>query len=155
MLLVKGPNVMKGYLNQEELTKQVIEDGWYKTGDIAMIDEDGFITITDRLSRFSKIAGEMVPHIKIEEAIHAVLASSEQKCVVTSLPDEKKGERLIVLCLEDVDVPSLLNGLKQSGLPNLWIPDELAFYKISSIPILGSGKVDLGKIKSIAKEVFK
>jgi len=154
MLLVKGPNVMKGYLNREDLTKEVIKDGWYITGDIAMIDEDGFIVITDRLSRFSKIGGEMIPHIKVEEAIHEILNTSEQKCVVASVPDERKGEKLVVICLSDVDVPSLVDGLKQSGLPNLWIPSDDCFHKVESIPLLGSGKIDLGKIKKIAKDVF-
>lgn len=155
LLLIKGPNVMKGYLNRDDLTKQVIKDGWYITGDIAMVDEDGFIAITDRLSRFSKIAGEMVPHIKVEEAIHQMLNTPDQKCVVTSVSDEKKGEKLVVICLPDVDVSSLTAGLKQSGLPNLWIPGEDCFHKVDAIPLLGSGKIDLGKIKQIAKEVFE
>ena len=119
LLLVKGPNIMKGYLNHPEKTKEVIKDGWYFTGDIAQMDEDGFITITDRLSRFSKIGGEMVPHIKIEEAIHQVLGATEQVCVVTSIPDDKKGEKLVVLYTKDTDIETLVNGLKASGLPNL------------------------------------
>ncbi len=155
LLLVKGPNVMKGYLNREDLTKEVIRDGWYITGDIALLDEDGFLVITDRLSRFSKIAGEMVPHIKIEEAIHAILNASDQMCVVTSVADEKRGERLAVVCLKDVDVPSLVEELKKSGLPNLWTPDAERFHKVAAIPLLGSGKVDLGRVKQIAKDVFE
>ncbi|MFC1704347.1 acyl-[ACP]--phospholipid O-acyltransferase [Candidatus Omnitrophota bacterium] len=155
LLLVKGPNIMKGYLNQDDLTREVIKEGWYVTGDITTIDQDGFITITDRLSRFSKIAGEMVPHIKIEEAIHEALKATEQKCVVTSVPDEKKGEKLVVICLGDVDIPSLVAGLKQSGLPNLWIPGEDCFHKVEAIPLLGTGKTDLGTVKRIAKEVFQ
>ena len=75
MLLVKGPNVMKGYLGQPEETAKVMRDGWYITGDIAMIDTDGFIHITGRLSRFSKIGGEMVPHLRIEEAIQKILGA--------------------------------------------------------------------------------
>ena len=69
MLLVKGPNVMKGYLGKPDKTAEVLHDGWYTTGDVAMMEEDGFLTITDRLSRFSKIGGEMVPHIKIEDKL--------------------------------------------------------------------------------------
>jgi len=154
LLLIKGPNVMKGYLNNPEKTKDVIRDGWYVTGDIAQMDEDGFITITDRLSRFSKIAGEMVPHIKIEEAIHAVLNISEQICAVTSLPDDKKGEKLVVLYTRDIEISVLLDGLKKSGLPNLWIPDAEMFARIEAIPLLGSGKLDLGGIKTKAKELL-
>ena len=70
MLLVKGPNLMDGYLGREDLTAQVMHEGWYITGDIAKLDEDGFLTITDRLSRFSKIGGEMIPHGRVEEAFH-------------------------------------------------------------------------------------
>ncbi len=147
LLLVRGPNVMKGYLHQPEKTAEVIRDGWYKTGDIARIGLDGFITITDRLSRFSKIGGEMVPHIKIEDAIHAILGSSEQICVVAAIPDDKRGEKLIVLHTVDLDVAAVIDGLRRQNLPNLWIPDADAFRKIETIPLLGSGKLDLGAIK--------
>ncbi len=97
MLMVKGPNVMKGYLGKPEKTAEVLHDGWYTTGDVAMMEEDGFLTITDRLSRFSKIGGEMVPHIRIEEKLHELADVTEQVFAVTALPDEKKGERLVVL----------------------------------------------------------
>ncbi len=153
LLLIKGPNVMKGYLNHPKKTQEVIKDGWYMTGDIAQADEDGFITITDRLSRFSKIAGEMIPHIKVEEAIHSILNASEQICVVASVPDDKKGEKLVVLYTKDMDIPALLEGLKKYGLPNLWIPGAEMFLRIDSIPLLGSGKLDLGKIKAKAQEI--
>ncbi len=155
LLFIKGPNVMKGYLNQPDKTKEVIQDGWYSTGDIAQMDEDGFITITDRLSRFSKIGGEMVPHIKIEEAIHKTLNSTEQLAVVTSIPDEKKGEKLVVLYTKEIDVLALVNSLKNDGLPNLWIPEANMFLKVDAIPILGSGKLDLGAAKRKAKETFE
>jgi acyl-[acyl-carrier-protein]-phospholipid O-acyltransferase/long-chain-fatty-acid--[acyl-carrier-protein] ligase len=118
------------------------------------MDEDGFIEITDRASRFSKIAGEMVPHIKIEEAIQAVLQSPEQACVVTSLPDERKGEKLAVLCRRDVDVPVLLDNLKKSGLPNLWVPDPANFVMTDEIPLLGTGKIDLGSVKKQVGEAL-
>ncbi len=97
MLLVKGPNVMQGYLGKPEKTAEVLHDGWYTTGDVAMMEEDGFLTITDRLSRFSKIGGEMVPHIRIEEKLHDLAGVTEQVFAVTALPDEKKGERIVVL----------------------------------------------------------
>jgi len=155
LLLIKGPNVMKGYLNQPEKTNEVIKDGWYMTGDVAQMDEDGFITITDRLSRFSKIGGEMVPHVKIEDAIHKVLNSSEQIAVVTAIPDDKKGEKLVIFYIKDINVPDLIEGLKKEGLPNLWIPDTDLFFKIDAIPLLGSGKLDLGVIKRKAKEVLE
>ncbi len=155
LLLVKGPNVMKGYLNQPEKTSEVIKDGWYFTGDVAQMDEDGFITITDRLSRFSKIGGEMVPHIKIEEAIHKALNSSEQIAVVTSIPDDTRGEKLVVLSTKDMDAKEIRKSLMERGIPNLWLPAESSFFRINSIPLLGTGKLDLRNIKRMASELAK
>ncbi len=153
LLLVKGPNIMMGYLNQPEKTKEVIRDGWYCTGDIAFIHNDGFVEIKDRLSRFSKIAGEMVPHIYIEDAIHNVLNTSEPRCVVTSVYSEKKGERLVVLYTDiEMEIEDILERMKGMEIPNLWIPKKDSFIKIDTIPLLGSGKLDLKKIKMIAQE---
>jgi acyl-[acyl-carrier-protein]-phospholipid O-acyltransferase / long-chain-fatty-acid--[acyl-carrier-protein] ligase len=150
MLLVKGPNVMLGYLENEDKTSEVIKDGWYVTGDIAKLDDDGFVTITDRISRFSKIGGEMVPHVKIEEEIQNALDETEQICVVTSVPDERKGERLIVLYTRDIDLDLVVQKLSESGLPNLWIPKKDNFYRVEALPLLGSGKLDLKGIKDLA-----
>ncbi len=152
LLLIKGPNVMKGYLNNPGKTAEVIRGGWYVTGDIAMIDEDGFIAITDRLSRFSKIGGEMVPHIKIEEMIQSILEKTDAACVVTSVPDRRKGEKVVVLCKGDVDTGLLWSRLNQSSLPKLWVPKKECFYNVENIPLLGSGKLDLKKIKALAQE---
>ncbi|MCL4693293.1 MAG: AMP-binding protein [Candidatus Hydrogenedentes bacterium] len=154
VLWVKGPNIMKGYLGQPEKTAEVLQDGWYNTGDIASIDEDGFITITDRLARFSKIGGEMVPHNKVEETLHHLLDIHEQTFAVTSVPDEQKGERLVVLhTLMDGELEVLVDKLKECDLPNLWRPKATSFYRIAEIPVLGTGKMDLKKIKSLAKEM--
>ncbi|MCL1971739.1 MAG: AMP-binding protein [Endomicrobia bacterium] len=150
LLLVKGPNVMKGYLNNPQKTAEVIKDGWYITGDVAIIDEDGFIAITDRLSRFSKIGGEMVPHIKIEEEIQTVVGSDERFCFVTSVPDEKKGEKLVVLYKGEYDIDKIWNELSSKELPKLWIPKKENFYKIEEFPMLGSGKTDFKRIKEVA-----
>ena len=129
----------------------MIRDGWYVTGDIAKTDDDGFITLTDRLSRFSKIGGEMVPHQKIEDELHSILATSERLCVVTAVPDESKGERLIVLHL-GIDVAQTCRQLGSKGLPNLWLPRERDFFQIPELPILGTGKLDLKRCKEIAAE---
>jgi acyl-[acyl-carrier-protein]-phospholipid O-acyltransferase/long-chain-fatty-acid--[acyl-carrier-protein] ligase len=155
MLMIYGGNVMKGYFGRPDLTREVIHDGWYITGDIAKYDEDGFITITDRLARFSKIGGEMVPHQKIEDELHKVLGTNERICVVTSVPDERRGERLVVLHtgLNGMDLHSLVEGLTQQGLPNLWIPSEKDFKQIAEMPVLGSGKVDLRRVKEMAQEL--
>src|SRR5262249_10090643 len=133
LLLIYGPNVMKGYLNRPELTAKAVRDGWYVTGDMAKIDEDGFITLTGRLSRFAKVGGEMVPLEKVEEELHTLLGTTEKVCAVTSVPDEKKGERLVVLHLplNGADVRQLTQGLSGKGLPNLWVPGERDFYAIA------------------------
>ncbi len=153
MLLVKGPNVMNGYLGREDLTKQVLRNGWYVTGDIARLDEDGFLAITDRLSRFSKIGGEMVPHGKVEEALQQAAEADTQVFAVTGIPDDKKGERLAVLhTLDESQIPDILAKLSTSGLPNLFIPSRSQFVKVDALPVLGTGKLDLRGVKRIALE---
>ncbi len=153
MLLVKGPNVMSGYLGREDLTAKAMKDGWYITGDIAMLDEDGFLTITDRLSRFSKIGGEMVPHGRVEEALQEAAGAETQAFAVTSVPDEKKGERLAVLhTLPEERIPGILDKVAATGLPNLFIPHRNSFIKVDALPVLGTGKLDLRGLKRIALE---
>jgi acyl-[acyl-carrier-protein]-phospholipid O-acyltransferase/long-chain-fatty-acid--[acyl-carrier-protein] ligase len=151
LLLVRGPNVMQGYLGQPEKTAEVLRDGWYTTGDVAAIDEDGFLQITDRLSRFSKIGGEMVPHIKVEEKLHELAGVTGQTFVVTGVPDEKKGERLVVLHkLADGQLPACLEKLSRCDLPNLWKPRADQFFRVDAFPQLGTGKLDLCKVREIA-----
>ena len=151
MLLVRGPNVMQGYLNRPEKTAEALRDGWYVTGDVASRDEDGFLTITDRLSRFSKIGGEMVPHGKIEEKLHELAGASEQVFVVTAVPDERKGERLVVLhTLPEEQLKACLEKLPSSGMPNLWIPRADNFLRVESLPYLGTGKLDLRRARELA-----
>ena len=153
LMLVRGPNVMQGYLGKPEKTADVLHDGWYTTGDIAAIDEDGFLQITDRLSRFSKIGGEMVPHIKVEERLHELAGATEQTFVVAGVPDEKKGERLVVLHkLADAQLQGTLEKLSQTDLPNLWKPRGDQFFHVDSFPLLGTGKLDLRKVKDIAAQ---
>ncbi|QDU57992.1 acyl-[ACP]--phospholipid O-acyltransferase [Aeoliella mucimassa] len=159
MLLITGANVMKGYLNLPEKTSEVVRNGWYVTGDIARIDADGFIHITGRESRFSKIGGEMVPHIGVEEAIEQVIGIDDDDesplVVVTAVPDEKKGERLIVVHRELNKTPDeICAALKQAGLPNIWIPSVDSFMLVDGIPVLGSGKLDLKALALLAQERY-
>jgi acyl-[acyl-carrier-protein]-phospholipid O-acyltransferase/long-chain-fatty-acid--[acyl-carrier-protein] ligase len=151
MLMIKGPNVMKGYLNNPQKTGEVIKDGWYVTGDIAIIDGDGFIAITDRLSRFSKIGGEMVPHIKIEEEIREALGEEELFAIVTAVPDDKKGEKLVVLYKGDKDIGLIINRMRAKNIPNLWIPKKEDFYKVETFPVLANGKTDFKLVRELAR----
>lgn len=122
-------------------------------GDIATLDDDGFLTITDRLSRFSKIGGEMVPHGKVEEALQQASGAEMQVFAVTGLLDEKKGERLAVLhTVDDTTIPDILSKLSAMGLPNLFIPSRHHFVKVDALPVLGTGKLDLRGVKRIAAE---
>lgn len=159
MLMIKGPNVMKGYLGQPELTAEVIRDGWYETGDVAEIDGEGFIKITGRQSRFSKIGGEMVPHIRIEEEIVRVLNLADEggpTLAVTAVSDPKKGERLIVLHTGLAEPPQeICRRLSEAGLPPIWIPLPDSFRQIKEIPVLGTGKLDLKRVKEMALEEFQ
>jgi acyl-[acyl-carrier-protein]-phospholipid O-acyltransferase/long-chain-fatty-acid--[acyl-carrier-protein] ligase len=154
MLLVKGPNVMRGYLGKPGKTAEVLHDGWYTTGDIGTIEEDGFLTITDRLSRFSKIGGEMVPHIRIEEKLHELADATEQVFAVTAVPDEKKGERIIVIhTLPAAKLTTVLEKLSRCDLPALWRPKSSQFVHVDSIPTLGTGKMDLRAIRALANSL--
>ncbi len=159
---MKGPNIMLGYFNKPEKTAEVLKDGWYNTGDMGFIDEEGFLHITGRMSRFSKIGGEMVPHLRIEDELLKIIAESNgvapdvmgPPLAVTSLPDPKKGERIIVLHLPFTrPVADILNELGQKGLPNLWLPSNDSFYSVPQIPLLGTGKLDLRGIKQLAQQL--
>ncbi len=151
LLLVCGPNIMVGYLNRPEKTAEVLKDGWYNTGDIATVDEDGFLRITDRLSRFSKIGGEMVPHIKVEEKLHELLGADGQVLAVTAIPDEKKGERLVVVhTLKEDALKDVLEKLSRSDLPALWKPRPDQFIHVEQLPYLGTGKLDLRRLRELA-----
>ena len=161
LLLIYGANVMKGYLGQPELTAKVVRDGWYVTGDMAKMDAEGFITLTGRLSRFAKVGGEMVPLERVEEELNEALGASEKVGAVSCVPDESRGERLVVLYaakpLADLgfDVPKWQQALSGRGLPNLWVPSPRDFYAVPELPHLGSGKLDLKRLKEMAAELAK
>ena len=152
MLLVRGANVMKGYLGREDLTEAALRDGYYVTGDIGRVDADGFVFLTDRLSRFSKIGGEMVPHGTVEEHLQTVSGKQERAFAVCGVPDARKGERLAVLTtLAPAAVPDLLEQLSGRGLPALFVPRANQFVHVDELPVLGTGKLDLRKVKELAQ----
>jgi acyl-[acyl-carrier-protein]-phospholipid O-acyltransferase/long-chain-fatty-acid--[acyl-carrier-protein] ligase len=130
-----------------------MRDGWFKTGDIGRFDEDGFLYIEGRLSRFSKIGGEMVPHEAVEQKILTALGfngQSERLIAVVGVSDAHKGEATVLLSATDIDLPSLREKLRDAGMPNLWIPKKIC--RLEAIPVLASGKLDLARCKAAADE---
>jgi acyl-[acyl-carrier-protein]-phospholipid O-acyltransferase/long-chain-fatty-acid--[acyl-carrier-protein] ligase len=157
MLLVRGPNVMKGYLNRHDLTAEVMHGDWYITGDVASIDADGFIAITGRTSRFSKIGGEMVPHVGVEAALRKALGDDdhEAQLAVIAIHDDRRGERIVVLHtglrLPPADI---CRAMVAGGLPPLWVPSPDSFRQVAAIPLLGTGKLDLTTLREVAEREF-
>ena len=153
LLLVKGPGRMLGYLNNPEKTAEVLRGDWYVTGDIAALDDDGFIRITDRLARFSKIGGEMVPHARVEELLAAL--PGVDGCIVTAVPDAQKGERLVALFTSAGGAApgDLWQGLSGSELPRLWLPKAQNIYRVESLPLLATGKMDLRRARQVAQSL--
>ncbi|HEX8371154.1 MAG TPA: AMP-binding protein [Chthoniobacterales bacterium] len=153
MLWIKGPNIFSGYLNDPERTAEVLHtDGWFRTGDLARMDDDGFLFIEGRLSRFSKIGGEMVPHETVEGAIVEALqidSSSDRTLAIGSIPDEAKGEALVLLTTVPIDSADLRKKLSDAGIPNLWVPKIIS--QVEKIPVLPTGKLDLAGVKELSK----
>jgi acyl-[acyl-carrier-protein]-phospholipid O-acyltransferase/long-chain-fatty-acid--[acyl-carrier-protein] ligase len=153
MLWLRGVNIFEGYLHDPERTAEVLHDGWLKTGDIGRFDEDGFLYIEGRLSRFSKIGGEMVPHEAIEHKIVELLGFSgrDERCIaVIGVQNEAKGEALVLLSAVDIDVAELREKLHEAGVPNLWIPKHVQ--RVEAIPVLASGKLDLKRCRECAAD---
>ncbi len=153
VIFVHGPQVMKGYYNRPDATADVIQNGWYFTGDIGFVDADGFLTITDRLDRI-KMSGEMVPLIGIKRAIRAAAPGSD--FTVVGVRDSKKGQRPVVMYIEDklTKTPAdIVAALKASGMPKLWVPLASDFYSLPAWPISATGKTDLKAIKAKAAEM--
>ena len=152
MLWLRGVNIFEGYLHDPERTADVLQDGWLNTGDLGRFDEDGFLYIEGRLSRFSKIGGEMVPHETIEDKIVDSLDLSgrdERTVAIVGVQDEAKGEALVLLSAVDIDLAELRSKLHDAGVPNLWIPKQVQ--RVESIPVLASGKLDLKKCNELAE----
>jgi acyl-[acyl-carrier-protein]-phospholipid O-acyltransferase/long-chain-fatty-acid--[acyl-carrier-protein] ligase len=151
MLWLRGVNIFEGYLDDPRRTAEVLKEGWFKTGDLARFDEDGFCFIEGRLSRFSKIGGEMVPHETVESRIveaFDLAKEGERTCAITAIPDEAKGEALVLLTTRSIEQGELRKRLSEAGLPNLWIPKIVR--QVEAVPLLGTGKLDLQRCKELA-----
>ena len=149
---------MAGYLNQPAKTAEVVHDGWYNTGDMAKIDDDGFIHITGRQSRFSKIAGEMVPHIRLEELLTRIVEDPRRRG--RRSPHRGDGRSLLrqgrtpdrPAQTPDKIPDEILKQLSEAEIPNLWLPSADSFIEVPEIPVLGTGKLDLRALKQLALE---
>ena len=144
---------MMGYLDDVEATEKALCDGWYVTGDLGTVDSDGFLFIHDRVSRFSKIAGEMVSHAAVENALLEAAGDDEHRFAVISAPDRLRGERLIALYDgAELDVKDLTAAMSGAEIPNLWIPSVRDFLHVDSVPYLATGKLDLRQARSLATD---
>jgi acyl-[acyl-carrier-protein]-phospholipid O-acyltransferase/long-chain-fatty-acid--[acyl-carrier-protein] ligase len=163
-VFVTGPNVMQGYLDDPERTREVLVDGWYDTGDVGLVDRDGFLILTDRRSRFSKIGGEMVPQGRVEEELgrlsselcdrEGVESGLRPELAVTSVPDDRKGERLVVLHTAlPYERAELVDALRASELPALFQPRPDQYFEVAAVPKLGTGKTDLKGLADLALDL--
>jgi acyl-[acyl-carrier-protein]-phospholipid O-acyltransferase / long-chain-fatty-acid--[acyl-carrier-protein] ligase len=154
LILIGGVQVMKGYLNDPGKTAEaVVElDGqrWYKTGDKGHLDADGFLTIVDRYSRFAKLGGEMISLGAVEDQVRRILGQPDVELAAVNIPDERKGERILLLVAGDVDGEGLRKRLVEAGMSPLSIP--AAVLRVEAVPKLGSGKTDFGAVKRLALE---
>ncbi len=163
MLWYKGANIFSGYLGNAKANESIFKDGWFKSGDLGTVDLNGFITLGGRLSRFSKIGGEMVPHEGVERAIiEALNVNTEQLSIaITCIPDEQKGEAIVLLSTlpehshqadEKAIISTIREALTAREFPNLWVPRYVV--PVEEIPVLGSGKMDLRRCRLLAEEAL-
>ena len=153
LLMLKGPNIFSAYLGEPKRTAEVKQGEWFITGDLARFDEDGFLFIEGRLSRFSKIAGEMVPHGTVEDALimaYSLFDVEQPMIAMAGRPDKAKGEALVLLAAMDLELEDVREKLSSAGLANLWIPKEIK--RVEVIPTLATGKLDLRQIQFLASE---
>lgn len=157
IIWLRGPNIFDGYLHQPKKTEEVLVDGWFKTGDVGRMDSDGFLYIEGRISRFSKIGGEMVPHETLESAICKVLgldSETERRIAIVGVPDAQKGEAIVLLSTVagpayEQECIDLRYKLLDLGLPSLWCPKTII--PVAEIPVLASGKLDLKGCEALAQ----
>ena len=147
-LFVHGPNMMLGYLRADKPSiLQPLNDGWYDTGDIVVVDDDGYVTIKGRIKRFAKIAGEMVSLGAVEDALAKLWPQNMH--LVVSVPDERKGEQLVVLTNKMDAARDAINVFfKEKSLPDIAVPRKII--TLEKMPLLGTGKADYQTAKNIA-----
>jgi acyl-[acyl-carrier-protein]-phospholipid O-acyltransferase / long-chain-fatty-acid--[acyl-carrier-protein] ligase len=156
VVLFRGANVFEGYVDDLQKTQGAFRDGWFVTGDLGRFDDEGFLFIEGRLSRFSKIAGEMVPHGTIEQKIIEAFSWDQLESpvvFVTGVPDAAKGEAIVLLTTKEVTPDALRTKLSEVGVPNLWVPRIIR--RVDQIPMLGTGKTDLKRCRELALEMMK
>lgn len=151
-LFLRGPNVMSGYLSADDPERlEVLEGGWHDTGDIVVIDGDGYVTIQGRIKRFAKIAGEMVSLTAVEGLADAVWPDNRN--AVIAIPDSRKGEKLVLVTdRQDAEVSRLTEWAREHGAPELVVPKKII--KVPALPVLGTGKTDYVSLQNlVASEV--
>lgn len=155
IIWLRGANVFPGYLNDDAKTRAALVDGWFVTGDLGRFDDEGFLYIEGRLSRFSKIGGEMIPHVTVEQKLVEAFSwghSDVPVVAVVGVPDPTKGEALVLLVTEPVTADDVRSRLLELGLPNLWIPKIV--HRVDKIPMLGAGKLDLRACRDLAVAAY-
>lgn len=149
-ILVKGDSVMKGYYDDPELTAEVLNDGWYNTGDMGYFDEDGYLWHAGRFKRFAKVGGEMVSLVKVENVLEKLLPQGVTCCVV-EIPDEKRGSYIVATVSQEVNKTHILR-LMMDELPVIAMPRE--FIVIENLPMMGTGKIDFRTVTRMVTEMI-
>ncbi len=150
-VLVKGPNVMKGYFDDFETTSMHLRNGWYDTGDMGYMDQDGYLWHVGRLRRFLKVGGEMVSLVKVEDTLERLLPSDCECCVV-EVPDALRGARIVAAVTQKVDERALLVGMGET-LPHIALPKQ--FVVVPDLPKMSSGKLDFRRITEIVRDMVQ
>jgi acyl-[acyl-carrier-protein]-phospholipid O-acyltransferase/long-chain-fatty-acid--[acyl-carrier-protein] ligase len=152
-LQVRGDNIMRGYLNADSNAKFQALGGWYDTGDLARVDEDGFVFLMGRLKRFAKVSGEMVSLTAVEDAFAGAFPQFGNRCeiAVVAVPCEDKGEKLVAVTTEPrITLNDLREVIRQKGLTNLSVPREIR--TVREIPKLGTGKTNHRELMALLTE---
>lgn len=148
-ILVKGDNVMKGYFDDFESTSLAFRHGWYDTGDMGWMDEDGYLWHVGRLKRFVKIGGEMVSLIKVEDVLEKIIPEGA-KCCVVEIPDQTKGARIVAAVTQQLDEKEVLKKMSEQ-LPNIALPKN--FVVIPDLPQMGSGKINFRAVTEMVRDM--